>query len=143
MIEISEEDYKEVFKIADWQSFPKIYMNFNDHLCYAIATGTPLPEHHGAVKDTDKIVQRAVDTFTNNRYERAFTAGLMKLLDEAPTIIPATEGEKQIEKSCDNCKNRRQTPSGVMFCDIAAKGKGVCFEYDWWEQKQTATKEGE
>lgn len=84
VIEISEEDYNEVFKITDWQSFPKAYMDFDDHLCYAIANGTPIPEHHGRLVSAEQLKEELGDTNMD-----IFTNEVKEMIDNALTIITA------------------------------------------------------
>jgi hypothetical protein len=92
VIKISEEDYErlKVFKKAPFCSFPsRIYE--------AIAHGTPLPEHHGDLKDVSAL--ETISVWESGRFE----AVLKEDIDEAPTIIPAT---KEVEPECDwlDCK---------------------------------------
>ena len=98
-----------------------------NHLWDAVKNGTPLPEHHGDLKDVNKIKEEAIDM---SQWGSDTAYGVwVEDIDEAPTIIPATKEEK----SCKNCEHGFDSED-CYKCDKNIQN--TC------EPKQTATKEG-
>ena len=62
------------------------YIEPNDHFYVmdAVREGTPLPEHHGNLKDEMDIIKSLFD------YHKG-TKTLGQCVEDAPTIIPATK----------------------------------------------------
>ena len=72
----------------------------------AIENGTPLPEHHGILKDTSKL-----DVLSWQGKSDEFTEGVtwaMEQLDSLPTIIPAT-------KDCKTCAYQDETSGEICY----------------------------
>lgn len=64
-----------------------LFLDVNTEILKAVENGTVLPEHHGALKDTDAIIEQ-------NKKERPFSIEIpLWKISEANTIIPATKGE--------------------------------------------------
>ena len=89
-----------------------------EHILDAVAKGTPLPEHHGRLKDEDKIIKAIEDRVEFLRRNDATFVRLNKDIDilgcipkircEVPIIIPATEKEPvRTMIDCYKCKNNK------------------------------------
>ena len=82
-IEIDEEEYRAI-------SINKgVPYHLSHSIGNAILNGTPLPEHHGDLKDVSKL-----DVLSWQGKSGEFTEGVawaMEQLDNLPTAIPATE----------------------------------------------------
>ena len=102
----------------------------------AIRKGTPLPEHHGDLKDVSKLVYDCSYENGNGcdrichcddcNYHVVRESDIKNL----PTIIPATK-----EKSCEDCTNWNEH-YGTAECML-------CENRNLWISKQTATEEGD
>ena len=84
VIDIPEEDYE---RLKVYEKAP--FCSLTSRVYEAIANGTPFPEHHGALKDVDKLIPDMCETIGCG-----YQAVSCIQIDLAPTIIPATkEGE--------------------------------------------------
>ena len=87
VIEIPEEDYERLkaYKKAPFCSFPsRIYE--------AIAHGTPLPEHHGDLKDIGNM--ELLNVQVHDDYSKGWHNAIeycVRQLRERTTVIPATK----------------------------------------------------
>ena len=66
-------------------------------LMNAVANGTPLPTHHGRLKDVDAFLSKVKADREHSAYSRSWTADdVLTALDNsyAPTIIEADKEEK-------------------------------------------------
>ena len=146
VIEIDENVFTRLF-----DNGIKDYAIANDDL-FAIAKSirncTPLPEHHGNLKDVDKMMARLCKDDckqTNGECKFVTRCSFWDAVQEAETIIPATKGKIEpknfwcTKKSqwC-NHQNCNDIPSGFpRECDSEFKRQ----EMNIYEPKQTATKE--
>ena len=63
-----------------------LFLDVNKEILDAVKNGAVLPEHHGALKDTDAIIEQ-------NKKERPFSIEIpLWKISEAHTIISATKG---------------------------------------------------
>lgn len=63
-----------------------LFLDVNKEILDAVKNGTVLPKHHGALKDTDAIIEQ-------NKKERPLSIEIpLRKISEADTIIPATKG---------------------------------------------------
>ena len=60
----------------------------------AIANGTPLPEHHGDLKD-EREVASILLKYAHSEQGKGFANFLVSEIKDAPTIIEADKGEEQ------------------------------------------------
>jgi len=97
--------------------------------CRAIYNGTPLPEHHGILKDTSKLDVLAWQGKSDEFAEGVIWA--MEELDKLPTIIPATKEEKR----CEACTNLNKYTGCLKHIECQRE------HLKYFEPKQTATKE--
>ena len=109
----------------------------------AIKNGTPLPEHYGDLIDRSELLkQYGLENATKygnkgaeqqkHSYSTMMMYEIADMIKDAETIIPATKGEKQIKKSCANCRYDSGHSSACI----------ECCNYSMWILNQTATKEG-
>lgn len=73
--------------------------NYDDavDMAKAIRKGTPLPEHHGRLKDIDAFITKVKADRKHSAYLRSWTADdVLNALDNsyAPTIIEADKGSE-------------------------------------------------
>ena len=135
-----------------YESIVKDYAlsKLGEHELYkAVQKGNPLPKHYGKLGDIDVLEEKILHimegdkrTFNNQitddglYYDGVYA--VLKILKQAPTIIPATE-----EKSCKNCKYGKAYEHGADITTMDDECGGCCSWNDKWTPKQTATKEGD
>lgn len=123
VIKIPEEEYKLCKRQYDTECL--------DTLMIAVKYGIPLPEHHGDLKDVDKIKEEAIDM---SQWGSDTAYGVwVEDIDATPTIIPATKKEKL---SCDTCKHKDKKYQEFPCIDCLEKDR-----YEEGERMREATKE--
>ena len=99
IIKISEEDY---------QLLKNGHIPFN--ILAKVRNGTPLPEHHGRLKDIDAFITKVKADRKHSIYLRSWTADdVLNALDNsyAPTVIEADKKAAESDKESDNNDSKR------------------------------------
>jgi len=100
VIEISEKDYKRIIKNDEDEQVQESCLCLLCRLSQAIKDGTPLPEGHGTLKDTDAICKDIISFLgiRDETYLLEAEKGVYKRIKNALTIIEAdragSEGEE-------------------------------------------------
>jgi len=139
VIDIPEEDFKLIQSVNN----TNLLLLAEARAMLAIKNGTPLPEHYGDLIDRNELLkQYGLENATKygnknaeqqkHSYSTMMMYEIADMIEDAETIIPATKEEKQIKKSCANCRYDSGHSSACI----------ECCNYSMWILNQTATKEG-
>jgi len=97
IIEIPEDVYREIMDGSDIEIYYGETIVVKDSWASNIMrNGTPLPEHHGDLKDVS-ILKKSLTQVADYTDAKAIWEDDV---DEAPTIIPATKGDNK-NATCD------------------------------------------
>lgn len=97
VIDIDDSLYESIHKDFIINSSVRSGKTFLQTICKAILFGTPLPKNHGDLIDREEIKKRAMFVSGDNLAIEGVEVVTVGMIDNAPTIIPATKGDNKNE----------------------------------------------